>query len=71
MRSTAVLIAAAIAFLSPQMSGTVADSVAALVVSGIILVSLIPLLYGLLLTAVQIFRLYRDDRIESPSTSIV
>lgn len=61
MRSTAVLIAAGIASLNPsRIPGSLADSVAALVVSAIILVSLIPLLQGLLLTALQIYRLRKN-----------
>ena len=61
LRSTAVLIAAFLAFLFPDMlSGATADSSAALVVSLIILVSLIPLLRGLYFTAQKIYALSTD-----------
>jgi len=60
MRSAAVLIAAALAFLVPGLVPTVADSLAAVVVSFIILVSLFPLLQGLFLTAIEIASLLQD-----------
>ena len=54
MRSTAVLVAAAIAFLFDSVSPAVADSWAAIAVSITILLSLIPLIRGLIITARQI-----------------
>lgn len=51
MRSTAVLIAAAIAFLFDSVASDAADASAALVVSITILISLIPLIRGLFVTA--------------------
>lgn len=54
LRSAAVLIVAAIATIFPSIDGSVADSVAAIVVSIIILISLIPLIQGLFLTFLQI-----------------
>jgi hypothetical protein len=54
MRSIAVLLAAGIAAAFPDVSGTRADAYAALVVSLIILGSLVPLLQGLVVTAIQI-----------------
>jgi Co/Zn/Cd efflux system component len=61
MRSTAVLVAATIAhFFQNSVSGALADSTAAIVVSIIILVSLIPLLHGLFITARKIIALLTD-----------
>lgn len=58
LRSTAVLIAALISFLWPEVvSGEMADSMATIVVSIIILISLIPLLHGLVETAKKIWLL--------------
>ena len=54
MRSTAVLIAAGIAFCFEQVPSDKADSWAAVAVSVTILLSLIPLLRGLFVTARQI-----------------
>ena len=54
MRSTAVLVAAAIAFTFDAVSPATADSCAAIAVSITILLSLIPLIRGLLITAKQI-----------------
>ena len=60
LRSIAVLVAAATAFLIPSIEGSTADSVAAVAVSFIILGSLLPLLQGLVLTVVQIYALSRN-----------
>jgi Co/Zn/Cd efflux system component len=62
MRSTAVLVAATIAHFFPKLCirGALADSTAAIVVSIIILVSLIPLLHGLFITARKIIALLTD-----------
>jgi len=57
LRSAAVLIAAAIAYLLKTVSGAIADSVATIVVSIIILVSLLPLLRGLVITGNKIIEL--------------
>lgn len=54
MRSTAVLVAAAIAELFDSVSSSNADSWAAIAVSITILLSLIPLIRGLIVTANQI-----------------
>mmetsp|Transcript_905 Transcript_905/g.1194 ORF Transcript_905/g.1194 Transcript_905/m.1194 type:complete len:345 (+) Transcript_905:134-1168(+) len=54
MRSVAVLVAAAIATYVPSVDGSKADAVAAVVVSFIIFISLIPLVQGLVLTGVEI-----------------
>lgn len=62
LRSMAVLIAAAIATCFPQwVSGEAADAVAAVTVSIIILVSLFPLLQGLVLTAIQIRQMHINE----------
>ena len=60
LRSTAVLVAAAIATAIPSIEGSVADSSAAIAVSVIILISLIPLAHGLLWTCVKIYNLQRN-----------
>lgn len=60
LRSVAVLIAAAVAMASPTLSSVTADAVAAVVVSIIIIVSLFPLLQGLLLTAIEIYILSHE-----------
>jgi Co/Zn/Cd efflux system component len=61
MRSTAVLVAATVAhFFQNYVSGVLADSMAAIVVSIIILVSLIPLLHGLFNTARKTIELLTD-----------
>jgi ACR3 family arsenite efflux pump ArsB len=54
MRSTAVLVAAGIAFTFDAVSPAEADSWAAIAVSVTILLSLIPLIRGLVVTARQI-----------------
>mmetsp|Transcript_2036 Transcript_2036/g.3212 ORF Transcript_2036/g.3212 Transcript_2036/m.3212 type:complete len:364 (+) Transcript_2036:250-1341(+) len=54
MRSVAVLIAALIASIFSSVDGETADATAAVVVSIIIIVSLLPLLHGLFLTAKEI-----------------
>lgn len=60
MRSAAVLIAAGIAYTFPIIPPDSADSVAALIVSAIIFVSLIPLIQGLCLTAMEIYSVTRN-----------
>lgn len=61
LRSSAVLVAAIISFLWPDLvSGELADSMATVVVSVIILVSLVPLLNGLFKTSRQIVALSTD-----------
>jgi predicted Na+-dependent transporter len=54
MRSLAVLVAALIASVFQSVEGADADAAAAVVVSIIIIVSLLPLLHGLYLTAREI-----------------
>ena len=54
MRSAAVLVAAGIAFMFDSVPAAMADSWAAVAVSVTILLSLIPLLRGLFVTARQI-----------------
>ena len=68
MRSAAVLIAAALAFLVPGLVPAVADSLAAVVVSFIILMSLLPLLQGLFLTAIEITSLLQDGPLTERSS---
>lgn len=60
MRSIAVLVAAAIAYLFDAVAPDVADATAAVVVSLIIIISLLPLLQGLYLTAMEIWILTRQ-----------
>lgn len=61
MRSTAVLVAAIISQIWPELvSGELADAMATIVVSVIILVSLLPLLNGLVSTARQIVAVSTD-----------
>ena len=60
MRSAAVLVAAAIAVLVPSIPPSSADAVAALVVSVIIVGSLIPLIQGLTMTAIEVISLSRN-----------
>lgn len=63
LRSSAVLVAAGISQVWPDVvSGELADSMATIVVSIIILVSLIPLLHGLYETAKKILILSKDPR---------
>ncbi|KAL7579889.1 hypothetical protein ACA910_004896 [Epithemia clementina (nom. ined.)] len=57
LRSSAVLLAAALATAMPSVDGLYADAAAAIVVSVIILVSLIPLMQGIVLTAIRIHEL--------------
>ena len=62
LRSVAVLIAAGVSRLFPQfLTPAEADSDAAIVVSVIILVSLIPLIRGLFLTACKIYAMWFDQ----------
>jgi Co/Zn/Cd efflux system component len=72
LRSTAVLIAASVALCIPSSyvhASDMADAVAALAVSVIILCTLIPLIQGLVRTAGHIVRLLRqkDERRQPPS----
>lgn len=60
LRSISVLVAAAIATVFPSIPGDLSDSVAAIAVSIIILVSLGPLIQGLVITAIQLYRFKRD-----------
>lgn len=65
LRSTAVLIAAAFSFLLPMdLSSSDSDAVAAVAVSVIILGSLLPLVQGLVLTALQIRHLNKNPPAE-------
>lgn len=64
MRSTAVLIAAILATTVSSIDGAVADSLAAIVVSIIIFVSILPLLRGLLITARQIQALKKNPPVD-------
>jgi Co/Zn/Cd efflux system component len=59
-RSIAVFIAAGIAVAVPSIAPAMADAVAAVAVSVIILVSILPLLHGLVLTALKIYTLSRN-----------
>lgn len=63
MRSTAVVLAAGIAVAVPSVDNAVADAVAAIVVSVIIFLSLIPLLQGLIVTALEIIVLQQNPPI--------
>ena len=61
LRSVAVLIAAGVSCLFPKLlSSAEADSDAAIVVSVIILVSLLPLIRGMFLTAYKIYAMWLD-----------
>lgn len=60
LRSLSVLIAAGIATIFPSVPGDLSDSAAAIAVSIIILISLVPLLQGLVITAFQLHRFRRD-----------
>lgn len=57
LRSTAVLVAATIAFCCENVEGSIADALATLVVSAIILISLLPLVHGLIATVRSIVEL--------------
>lgn len=59
LRSLTVLIVAFIATIFPSIDGGKADSVAAIIVSFVILGSLVPLLQGLTITAMRIVSLHR------------
>jgi Co/Zn/Cd efflux system component len=59
-RSIAVFVAAGIAVAVPSIAPAMADAVAAVAVSVIILVSILPLLHGLVLTALKIYTLSRN-----------
>jgi len=65
LRSVAVLIAAGISYFFPEfLTSAEADSDAAIVVSVIILVSLVPLIQGLFKTACKIYAMWMDkDRL--------
>lgn len=65
LRSVAVLVAASIAFFFESVSGVAADSYAAIVVSIIILLSLLPLLHGLFVTGSKILALRKDFKLLS------
>lgn len=60
MRSVAVFVAAGIATAFPSIAPAMADAVAALAVSVTILISILPLLHGLVWTAVKIYTLTRN-----------
>jgi Co/Zn/Cd efflux system component len=60
LRSLAVLVASAIATAVPSVDGATADSSAAVAVSIVILISLIPLVQGIVLTAIKINVLHHN-----------
>jgi Co/Zn/Cd efflux system component len=64
LRSVAVLVAAGFASIFPGiLTPNDADSDAAIVVSIIILISLVPLLQGLYLTACKIYTMWKEDEV--------
>lgn len=65
MRSAAVLIAAILATTISSIDGAVADSIAAIAVSLIIFLSILPLLRGLLITARQLKALQKNPPLNS------
>ena len=66
LRSIALIVAAVVAQLAPQaVTPTEADSAAAIIVSTIILVSLVPLLRGLTRRLVELRRICREERLEA------
>ena len=71
VRSIAVIIAAAIAMISPAVDGITADAVAAVVVAVLILLSLIPLLHGLRKSASELQAIYSEEKSESMFVDIV
>lgn len=65
LRSTAVIIAVALAMIFPdQISPLAADATAALVVSLLILLSLLPLLHGLWNSSRRLYAIWMEERSE-------
>ena len=64
LRSIAVIIAAVLAELLPAVTPEEADATAAVVVSGLILLSLLPLLQGLSRSVVELCAILAEERSE-------
>jgi Co/Zn/Cd efflux system component len=65
LRSIAVIIAAVTSMIFPKVTPAVADSTAALVVSFLIIMSLIPLMRGLLRSIAALRAMYAEERSEA------
>jgi Cation efflux family len=65
LRSIAVIIAAVTSMIVPKVTPAVADSTAALVVSFLIIMSLIPLMRGLLRSIAELRAMYAEERSEA------
>jgi len=64
IRSVAVMLAAIIAMLSPEITPQEADASAAVVVSVIIMIALLPLLSGLKDTGFELYAIRREETSE-------
>lgn len=64
IRSVAVMLAAIIAMLSPEITPQEADASAAIVVSVIIMIALLPLLSGLKDTGFELYAIRREEMSE-------
>jgi len=64
VRSIAVLIAAVLGEYIDAITPEVADAAAAVVVSGIILIALLPLLSGMLRTGFELYAIRREEASE-------
>ena len=71
LRSIAVIIAAIIAEVVPSITPEVADSTAAILVSILILLSLYPLVQGLISSCQELHAIYKEEQIESATSSLV
>ena len=65
LRSIAVIIAAIVAELVPSITPEVADSTAAIIVSILILLSLVPLGQGLINSCQELRTIYREEKFDS------
>jgi Co/Zn/Cd efflux system component len=64
LRSVAVLVAAVVALLGPNVTPEVADSFASVVVSLLILFSLVPLIHGLIRSVSELRVILKEERLE-------
>ena len=71
LRSIAVIIAAVLAEILPAVTPEEADATAAVVVSGLILLSLLPLLQGLSRSVVELCAILAEERSERMVTGTV
>ena len=69
LRSIAVLVAACLSVLVPKITAEEADASAAVVVSGLIILSLLPLIKGLLHTSQELKMIHAEEKSDKMALS--